>query len=179
MNRRIKELTQIALFPALMGATAGISFPLFNLPPITLQTFFVFLAGLTLGPKKAALSMLIYLLLGAIGIPVFSGYQGGFGIIIGSSGGFLLGFVISAFLVGFMKNINFIINQKRHLFTILLVGNIVIYMCGATYISYLYDTNVWLVLAGFAPYLVGDVIKILAVTYVYVRVQSHVTYEYA
>ena len=55
MNLKIKELTTIALFPALMGATAGVSIPLFNLPPITLQTFFVFLAGLLLGPKKVYL----------------------------------------------------------------------------------------------------------------------------
>lgn len=53
MNRKIKDLSMIALFPALMGATAGIYIPLFNLPPITLQTLFVFIAGLVLGPKKA------------------------------------------------------------------------------------------------------------------------------
>ena len=179
MNNRIKDLTQIALFPALMGATAGFSIPLFNLPPITLQTFFVFLAGLILGPKKGMISMLIYLILGIIGIPVFSGFRGGLGILVGSSGGFLVGFVISAYIVGFMKNINFINNKRTNLFVILLIGTSVIYMCGASYIAYLYDMNLWLVLVGFAPYLVGDFIKIIAVVYVYVRVSSFVTYEYA
>ena len=63
MNTRIKELSLIALFPALMGATAGISIPLLGLPPITLQTLFVFLAGLLLNPKNAFYSMCIYLVL--------------------------------------------------------------------------------------------------------------------
>ena len=80
-NNRTKEMIIIALFPALMAATAGIAIPLWTLPAVTLQTFFVFMSGLLLGPKKAGLSMVIYLLLGAIGLPVFSNYTGGIGII--------------------------------------------------------------------------------------------------
>ena len=111
MNNRIKELTTIALFPALMGATAGISIPLFNLPPITLQTFFVFMAGLTLGPRKGALSMIIYVLLGAIGLPIFSGFRGGLNVLAGFSGGFLIGFIFSAAFIGFMKSVKIINNE--------------------------------------------------------------------
>ena len=111
MKNKTKELTMIALFPALMGATAGISIPLFNLPPITLQTFFVFLAGLILGPKKGAISMIVYLVIGAIGIPVFSGYRGGLEVLTGFSGGFLIGFVFAAFFAGFMETVKFINNN--------------------------------------------------------------------
>lgn len=176
---RTKDLTMIALFPALMGATAGISIPLFNLPPITLQTFFVLLAGLVLGPKKGSISMIIYLVLGAIGIPVFSGFRGGLGVLTGFSGGFLIGFVVAAFFIGFMKTRKFINNEKAVILPILLGGTLIIYMCGAAYIAFLTKGSYWLILGGFYIYLVGDLVKILAATYVWVRIRSAVTYEYA
>jgi len=177
MNLKIKDLTIIALFPALMGATAGVSIPLFNLPPITLQTFFVFLAGLTLGPKKAALSMVVYLIMGAIGIPVFSGFRGGFEVLAGFSGGFLIGFVFAAFFVGFMKTVNFLNKNFVNNFIILLGANLIIYMLGASYIAFLTKSSFLLVLAGFSPYLLGDIFKITGVIYVYARIRDVLTYE--
>lgn len=176
---KTRDLTMIALFPALMGATAGISIPLFNLPPITLQTFFVLLSGLILGPKKGAISMLIYLIIGAIGIPVFSGYRGGLEVLTGFSGGFLFGFVIASFFVGFVKNGNFINNEKLAILPILLVGTLIIYMCGAAYIAFLTKGSYWLILGGFYIYLLGDLVKIVAVSYVYSRISKAITYEYA
>ena len=178
MNSKIKELTIIALFPALMGATAGVSIPLFNLPPITLQTFFVFLAGLILGPKKAALSMIVYLIMGAIGIPVFSGFRGGFEVLVGFSGGFLLGFVFAAIFIGFMKNIKILNKNFINNFVILLAANLIIYMFGASYIAFLTKGSFLLVLAGFTPYLIGDLFKITAVIYVYSRIRDALTYEW-
>lgn len=180
MTNRTKELTLIALFPALMGATAGISIPLlFGFPPVTLQTFFVLLAGLMLGPKKGALSMLIYLLMGAIGMPVFAGYTGGLGIILGRTGGFLIGFVLAAFFVGVMKTVKFINNEYIHHFVILVGANVIIYMCGASYMAYVTNTNTWLVLGYFPTYFIGDFLKIIASLYVYSRIRSVITYEYA
>ena len=179
MKNKTKELTMIALFPALMGATAGISIPLFNLPPITLQTFFVFLAGLILGPKKGAISMIVYLVIGAIGIPVFSGYRGGLEVLTGFSGGFLIGFVFAAFFAGFMKTVKFINNNFAVNFAILLGANLTIYMFGAAYIAFLTNTSIWLNLSGFSIYLIGDLVKISVTLYVYVRIRSAVTYEWA
>lgn len=178
MNRT-KELTMIALFPALMGATAGISIPLFNLPPITLQTFFVFLAALTLGAKNGAISMMIYLLIGAIGVPVFSGYRGGLEVLTGFSGGFLVGFVFAAFFIGFMKNVKILNTNFIGNFTILLGANLIIYMCGAAYIAFLTNGNVALILGGFSTYIIGDLLKITATLYVYSRIRSAITYVYA
>lgn len=178
MNLKIKELTNIALFPALMGATAGVSIPLFNLPPITLQTFFVFLAGLILGPKKGALSMIVYLIMGTIGIPVFSGFIGGLEILLGFSGGFLIGFVFAAIFVGFIKNINFLNKNFVGNFIILLGANLIIYMFGATYIAFLTKGSFVLILAGFTPYLIGDIFKISGVIHVYTRIQNTLTHEW-
>lgn len=179
MNNRMKELSLMAIFPALMGATAGISIPVFGLPPITLQTLFVFLAGMLLKPSNAFYSMSIYLVLGIIGIPVFSGYNAGLGVLLGPSGGFLFGFPIVALLTSIMRKSIFKSNYfSVNLFTVF-VATACLYMIGSTYIATLYNANVFAVISGFALYLPGDIIKAFIVTYVYVRVHSFVTYEYA
>ena len=85
MRLNIKEISLVAIFPALMAATAGISIPLGGLPPISLQTIFVFLAALLLGPKLGTLSIIIYVIMGAIGLPVFSNYRGGISVLISAS----------------------------------------------------------------------------------------------
>lgn len=174
-----RDITLIALFPALMAATAGVQIPLGSLPPITLQTLFVYMAGLILSPKKAALSMSIYILLGAMGLPIFSGFRGGIGVLLGGSGGFLIGFIFLAWFVAFTKNRNFINKDIWHTSTILVLGTTGLYMIGASYITFLTGANYWLVLGGFYLYIVGDITKIMAAIYVHVRIRSHVTYEYS
>ena len=78
------DMVYIALFAVLIAICSWISIP--ATVPFTLQTFGVFVAVGTLGGKRGSLSVLIYLLLGAIGIPVFAGFQGGLGIILGNTG---------------------------------------------------------------------------------------------
>ena len=172
-----RDLSTIALFPALMGATAGLSIPLLNLPPITLQTLFVFLAGFYLSPKNAGVSMFIYVLLGIIGVPVFSGYTGGLGVLLVPSGGFLLGFVILAVLVAYLNQKlvidSFIIKNA----IIIFVGTLILYMLGASYISILYHLPYFSVIVGFTPYLIGDILKGIAVIGINKRLTSRFTYE--
>ncbi len=167
----------IALFPALMGATAGIFIPLFNLPPITLQTIFVFMAGLVLGPKKGMISIIIYFTLGVIGLPIFSGFQGGLGIVFGGSGGFLIGFIFATIFIGISKNVKIINNEYGRYFVILTIATVIIYMFGGSYIAFISNTSLPIVLAGFGLYLIGDFLKILVVIHVYVRIRTHLTYE--
>ena len=177
MKLTVKEISLVAIFPALMAATAGISIPLGSLPSISLQTIFVFLAALLLGPKLGSISMIIYILMGAIGLPVFSQYRGGISVILSQSGGFLFGFIISVIMIGYLKNIKFLNKNYFYLFGILLLGNSVIYMCGATYIAYLTNTSFYSVIVVFTPYIIGDLIKILVVLYVYRRIRHELTYE--
>lgn len=179
LRSRIKELSLIALFPALMGATAGVSIPLFGLPPITLQTLFVFLSGLLLTPKNAFYSMSIYLLLGVIGVPVFSGFNAGFAVLLGPSGGFLFGFPFIAFFTSLLKNTVFSSNSFYITFILILIGTFALYMIGSTYISILYKLNIFSVIAGFALYLPMDILKAFVAVYLYVRVRAFVTYEQA
>lgn len=173
----VREMSLVAIFPAMMAATAGISIPLGNLAAVSLQTIFVFMAALILGPRLGSLSMVIYVFMGAIGLPVFSNFRGGFDVITGGSGGFIIGFIFSAYLVGFMKNINFLNKKTWYIFLVLVLGNIIIYMFGASYIAYLTRVGFFTTLATFTPYLLGDLLKIIVVLYVYTRIRPHFTYE--
>ena len=92
-----KQLVRCAMFSALMCLCAWISLP-FGSNPITLQTFALFLTLELLGGKYGSLVCFMYLLLGGIGLPVFSGFRGGFGMLLGATGGYLWGFLVCALL---------------------------------------------------------------------------------
>ena len=173
----VKEMSMVAIFPAMMAATAGISIPFGGLPPVTLQTVFVLMAGLLLGPKLGSLSMIIYVFMGAIGLPVFSNFRGGLDVIMSGSGGFIVGFIFAAYLVGIMKNVNFLNKENWGILLILVLGNVLIYMFGASYIAYLYNVGFFSTVASFGPYIIGDLLKIIVVLYVYSRIHPHFTYE--
>ena len=93
---RTLDLAYIALFAVLIAVSAWVSIP-FPVP-FTLQTCAVFLALMTLGGRRGSYAVLIYLLMGAAGLPVFSGFQGGLGVLMGATGGYLIGFLSITFL---------------------------------------------------------------------------------
>ena len=94
---KIRNMVLSALFAALLCICAWISLPLGALT-FTLQTFAIFLALLTLGGKWGSVSILVYIFLGAMGLPVFSGFQGGLGALFGPTGGCIFGFMLTALL---------------------------------------------------------------------------------
>ena len=89
----VTDMALIALFAALLAVCAWISIP--AAVPFTMQTFGLFAAMGLLGGKRSMLAVLVYLLLGLIGIPVFSSFRGGFGVLAGVTGGYLIGFIIA------------------------------------------------------------------------------------
>ena len=101
MNSRFtsRNLTIAALMTALTALSAYITIPVFGPVPFTLQVLFVLLAGLVLGSRLGPLSMLAYLVLGLVA-PVYAGGATGLGALLGPAGGYLWGFVVSAFVVG-------------------------------------------------------------------------------
>lgn len=99
----ISHLVLIGLFAAILAVMSQMSIPLPSGVPVTLQTFAVALCGFVLGSRHGALSVLVYLLLGAVGLPVFAGFIGGAGILFGVTGGFLFGFLAMAALCGSAK----------------------------------------------------------------------------
>ena len=94
---KIRNMVLSALFAALLAVCAWISLPLGAIH-FTLQTFGIFLALLILGGKWGCVSILVYIALGAMGLPVFSGFQGGIGVLLGPTGGCIFGFMLIALL---------------------------------------------------------------------------------
>lgn len=124
----IQDLTTIGVCTAVIVIMAQISIPMPLGVPITMQTFAITLTAIILGGKKGAVASLIYVLLGAIGIPVFAGFTGGYQYLVGPTGGFLISFPIMAYMIGLAaekkkeSNVIFI--------TGLVLGTIVNYVVG-------------------------------------------------
>lgn len=95
-----KDLTMMAMFVALMAICSWINIP-FTVP-FTLQTFAIFAAVAFLGMKRGTLSVLVYIILGVIGVPVFAGFSGGPGVLFGTTGGYIIGFLFTALISGFV-----------------------------------------------------------------------------
>lgn len=100
---KTRDLSICALFAAMTAVLAQISIPFPGGVPLTLQLLSISLCGVVLGSKKGFISIVVYIILGAIGLPVFAGFSGGFQNIIGPTGGFLISFPIVAFIVGLVS----------------------------------------------------------------------------
>lgn len=131
----------------------------FSPVPLTLQTFAVLLCGLILGKTRGAISVILYLIEGASGLPFFAG--GGFGVryIFGPSGGYLLGFICAAYLSGLFAELNFTKNYFKTLIA-LIISNFSIYIFGLFYLSIFVGSKLVFEL-GLYPFLVSDLIKIV------------------
>ncbi|MCH5259770.1 MAG: biotin transporter BioY [Lachnospiraceae bacterium] len=104
VNRsRTYDVAYIGIFTALITICSWISIP--AAIPFSLQTFAVFLAVSILGGKRGTLAVVVYVLLGAIGIPVFAEFTGGIGIILRSTGGYIIGFIFSALVMWLMESL--------------------------------------------------------------------------
>ena len=95
-----KRMTRIALCAALLAPCAWLSVP--TQPPFTMQTFGVFLTLLLLGAKDGTIAIGLYILLGALGVPVFSGFNGGMGALMGPTGGYIVGFLLMCLVFGLL-----------------------------------------------------------------------------
>lgn len=164
MDTRAKNLAYAvlsSLFAALMAVGAFIAIPLPISPiPIVLQTMFMLLAALVLGPWWAGLSTLLYLLLGLIGLPVFSGGTGGPATFLGPTGGYLLGYIPCSILVGLIGGKAR--DRKLLLFFACLVGMLPVYALGVLRLRAVLDSS-WerAFAAGFFPFIPGDLAKSL------------------
>ncbi len=165
-HARLKSMVFVALMAAFLCIFSPISIPL-PLVPITLQTFAVFLASALLGWKRGTVAVLIYLLLGLIGLPVFSGWTGGFSSFATPSSGYIIGFVFTALLTGFL--IDRFPNRLWMYPVAMIAGLAVCYLFGT--IWFLVYMNVWMatpytlwqaLLVCVIPFLVGDAVKIAA-----------------
>ena len=99
----VRDMAYIAIFAVVMAVCSWISIP--YVVPFTLQTFAIFLAVGVLGGKRGTLAVLVYILLGCVGLPVFAGFTGGLGIVLGSTGGYIVGFLVQALVMWAMERI--------------------------------------------------------------------------
>lgn len=122
---RVQTMVRIALFAAVTAILSQISFMLPFGIPLTLQTFAVALCGYTLGKRDGTIAILVYVLLGAVGVPVFAGFAGGFHKIVGLTGGFIVGFLPFSFLAGLGK-------EKKTVWALVLgtLGVLACHACG-------------------------------------------------
>lgn len=156
------DMVYIAVFSVLIAICSWISIP--TVVPFTLQTFAVFLSVAILGGKRGTLAVLMYILMGAIGIPVFSGFTGGLGIITGTTGGYIIGFIFAALLMWAMEKA---LGKKTWVLALSMVlGLIVLYAFGTVWFMAVYAKNTgavglatvlgWCVI----PFIIPDLIKI-------------------
>ena len=164
------DIVYIAVFAVIMAICSWISIP--AAVPFTLQTFGVFIAVGVLGGKRGSLSVLVFILLGAIGIPVFANFSGGIGVLAGPTGGYIIGFLFSALLMWAMEKLP----GKKSVMQIvsMIAGLIVCYAFGTVWFVIVYGRMNGPI--GFAaalascvvPFIIPDIIKI-ALAYVLSR----------
>jgi biotin transport system substrate-specific component len=164
MSERLltRDLALAAVFAALTGVGALIAVPFFGPVPFTLQVLFVLLAGLVLGPRLAALSMLAYIVLGLVA-PVYAGGASGIGTLVGPAGGYIWGFVLGAALVGYLAGRLEAIGVAR-LTLVAAVGLVPIYALGAGWLAISLRTFDFVVIfgGGVLQFLPMDVLKAFA-----------------
>lgn len=155
-----KDVILVLSFGLLTALFAQASFWI-GLVPITGQTLAVLLAGLLLGSVRGALSQIVYLLVGLTGIPFWFAAGGALGVarLIGPTGGYLIGFVFAAFLVGKLAERGWDKKIKTAILA-MLIGNIVIYIFGLSRLANFIPLK-GLLIAGLYPFILGDALKIL------------------
>lgn len=158
---RTKQMVLIALMTAVTCVLGPLSIPLpFSPVPISLTNFAIFLAIFVLGMKNGTISFIIYLLLGAVGVPVFSSFRGGLQVLAGPTGGYLIGFIFLALIMGFALD-HF---DRKLVPTIIgmLIGMVVCYAFGTVWLAKLLSLSFKEgLMMGVIPYLPGDAAKII------------------
>lgn len=155
-------LTYISMFVAIMAICSWIQIP--TVIPFTLQTFAVFVTVGLLGGKRGTLAVIAYILLGAIGVPVFAGFTGGIGALFGNTGGYIIGFILTALSYWLITNI---FGNKIWVSAIaMVIGLILCYAFGTAWFMVLYARTVgaiglatalgWCVI----PFIIPDIVKI-------------------
>lgn len=159
-NIKTKNLTTIAFMTALMCIAGPISIPLpFTPVPISLTNLVIYIACCILGCKKGTISLIIYLLIGAIGLPVFSGFSGGLSKLAGPTGGYLIGFLFCTILTGlFVEKFE----DKIYMYPVgMILGTIICYAFGTGWLAMqMHLSFMQSLFMGVIPYLLGDGIKI-------------------
>lgn len=165
--KNVKHMTQAALMAALLAVCAWLSIPV---PPVafTMQTFGILLCLGLLGGKWGSISIALYLLLGAVGMPVFSGFRGGLSALFGPTGGFLLGFCLAGPVYGLVSRLGRLPGMVAAL--------AVSYVCGCLWYSLYAPGSSWqaVMVLCVLPYLPGELVKLSLAAWLTRRIKKHI-----
>lgn len=153
------QIAIIGIVAAVLSILSPLTLPI-GVVPISLTTFAILIAVYTLGMKKGTISVLIYILLGLVGLPVFSGFNSGPAKLLGPTGGYIIGYVFMALIAGFFIDRYF---DKYYLcFIGMILGTIICYGFGTTWLAYQANMSAKTALAaGVIPFIPGDLLKII------------------
>ncbi|WP_036081216.1 biotin transporter BioY [Listeria cornellensis] len=155
--KKLKQLIINALFAVIIAILAQITIPIGPIP-LTGQTFAVGLAATILGARNATISVAVYIVLGAIGIPVFAGMTAGLGIIFGPTGGFIIGFLFNAYITGYLiEKTNF---SMAYAIFANIIGSFVTLLFGVVWLKISGDLS-WSTAftAGAIPFIIPGILK--------------------
>lgn len=162
MKLKVRDMTFIALFAALMCVVSPFSLPIGPVP-ISLATLVVYIVAAFLDYKRAPIVVLVYILIGICGLPVFSSFTGGIGKIIGPTGGYIIGYIflaiIESCLITFFK-------KKKWVYPLAMIaGTVVLYLFGTIWFMVVAEyTFVKAMMVCVIPFLPGDALKIIIAT---------------
>jgi biotin transport system substrate-specific component len=162
MGTRLRHIALIAIGALFIFLTAKIAIPVPGSPvPITGQTFGVLLVGGALGFRRGAASIALYILIGLVGLPFFAEGKGGVSVILGATGGYLVGFLVAGSVVGRLAELGW---DRRIIGALgaMAIGNVVIYLIGVPWLMAVahYDLATGIA-KGLTPFLLGDAIKLV------------------
>jgi biotin transport system substrate-specific component len=175
IKMKIKEITFVAVFAAVMGAL-GLVPPImltFTPVPITLQTLGVILAGGVLGARLGAMSQTVFLLIVAAGMPLLSGGRGGLGVFVGPSAGYLISWPITAFCIGYLISRLKALKIQYILLINLTVGILLIYLIGIPVQAFMMDIPVLEAVKLSLVYIPGDVLKAILASILVYKLRKH------
>ncbi len=159
---RIRSITLMVVGAALLTLSAKVQIPFYPVP-MTMQTFVVLVLGLTYGFKLGGMTVLLYLVLGSTGLPVFAGTpEKGIGLLymVGPTGGYLLGFVLAAMTTGYLAERGWD-REMMSTFLALLIGNVLIYVPGLIWLGNVVGWDKPVLAWGLTPFVFGDMAKIV------------------
>lgn len=158
-NNKINDMVFVSLFAAVIAVSAQIAVPVGAIP-FTLQTMSVLVAAALLGFKRGVASIAVYILLGVVGLPVFSGFKGGIGALAGPTGGYIVGFLLVGFIVGLA------VDKLGRKFTVMIIsmsaGLVMCYTFGTLWFVFSTGTDfLSALMLCVVPYVIFDVLKII------------------
>ncbi len=156
----LKDIILVLAGSWLVALFAQIEIPMQPVP-VTGQTFAVLLVGAMLGSKRGAAAMIAYIAQGGLGLPFFAGGASGIGILTGATAGYLVGFVGAAYVVGWLAERGLERSVRTSIIPFL-VGTVIIYVFGVTWLSIVLGSLSKAVQFGLLPFLAGDLIKLIA-----------------